>query len=219
MALNHGIGVRIPISQPIIATTQRTTSERRRLIAGLTQPPPQAARFLLGQHLFRRWRGRSIGVRIVETEAYIGEGDPAAHAYAGKTARNAPIWGPPGTLYVYFIYGMYYCLNIAVEREGTPGCVLIRAAEPLPGSGLDPLDCRGPGRLCRALGIDVGASGSDALDPEGAIQLREGTPPTTIGVSPRIGIRKAHDRPLRFFDADSAAVSTYRPMRPRARRR
>src|SRR4051812_25071353 len=150
MALNHGIGVRIPISQPITAKTKRTTSERGRLIAGLTQPPPQAARFLLGQHLFRRWRGRSIGVRIVETEAYIGEGDPAAHAYAGKTARNAPIWGPPGTLYVYFIYGMYYCLNIAVEPEGVAGCVLIPAGEPLPGSRLLPFFFPGPGRRWRS---------------------------------------------------------------------
>jgi DNA-3-methyladenine glycosylase len=192
--------------------------ERRRLIAGLTQAPTEAARFLLGKVLVRRQGRRVIGVRIVETEAYLGAEDAAAHAFRGKTARNAPLWGPPGTVYVYFIYGMYHCLNIAVDREGTSGCVLIRAAEPLPGSGLELLDCRGPGRLCRALDIDITASGTDSLDADNSVVLREGTPPKTIGVSPRIGISKAADRPLRFFDADSAAVSTYRPMRARVRR-
>jgi DNA-3-methyladenine glycosylase len=81
----------------------------------------------------------------VETEAYLGKGDPAAHSFRGRTARTAPIWGPPGTVYVYFIYGMYHCLNVTVDAEGVPGCVLIRAAEPLPGSDLGPLDLRGPG--------------------------------------------------------------------------
>src|SRR5262245_7980535 len=138
-------------SQSEIRTLTAGSAERRRLIAGLIQPPAEAARFLLGQTLVRRVGRRQLGVSIVDTEAYLGEGDPAAHAFAGRTRRNAPIWGAPGTLYVYFIYGMYYCLNIAVEPEGTAGCVLIRAAEPLPGSGLGPLDCRGPGRLCRAL--------------------------------------------------------------------
>jgi DNA-3-methyladenine glycosylase len=106
---------------------------------------------------------------------------------------------------------MYYCLNLAAEREGTPGCVLIRAAEPLPGSRLATAECRGPGRLCRALEIDLSLSGGNALDPAGALQLREGEPPAQVGVSPRIGIRQAADRPLRFFDEDSAAVSAAPP--------
>jgi DNA-3-methyladenine glycosylase len=182
-------------------------SERDRLVAGLSQPPAKAARFLLGQRLIRPAADGSLTiVRIVETEAYLGVDDPAAHAFRGRTARTEPIWGAPGTLYVYFIYGMYYCLNIAVEAEGSPGCVLIRAAEPSHGA-LGPLDCRGPGRLCRALGIDTRLSGRSTFDPVVGLYLREGEAPARVGVSVRIGIRKAADRPLRFFDEDSAAVS------------
>lgn len=184
----------------------------------MAQSPPEAARFLLGQHLLRPIGRQVLAVRIVETEAYLGAGDAAAHAFRGKTVRNAPLWGPPGTLYVYFIYGMYYCLNITAEREGTPGCVLIRAAEPLPGSGLGPRDCTGPGRLCRALGIDIRASGLSVFDPDGPLALREGTAPAAIAVSARIGIRKAEDLPLRFFDPASPAVSIPRALRPRAGR-
>ena len=181
--------------------------ERTRLSGHLAQTPERAARFLLGQHLVRRIGGQSpIVVRIVETEAYLGVGDPAAHAFRGPTERTRPLWGPPGTLYVYFIYGMHYCLNISVDVEGTAGCVLIRAAEPLTGA-LDVQDCRGPGRLCRALGIDTRMSGLSTFARGSGLFLREGRPPRRIGVSPRIGIRKAADLPLRFFDADSKAVS------------
>ena len=173
----------------------------------LARPATQAARLLLGQILIRRKGRRRLAVRIVETEAYLGLEDAAAHSFRGRTARTEPIWGKPGTLYVYFIYGMHYCLNISVEPEGRPGCVLIRAAEPLEGSGLEPLACRGPGRLCRALEIDTRFSGASALDPAAGLVLRAGRRPRHVGVSPRIGIRQAADRPLRFFDADSAAVS------------
>jgi DNA-3-methyladenine glycosylase len=181
--------------------------ERQRLVRGLTQPTARAARFLLGQILVRRSGRRVQAVRIVETEAYLGVDDPAAHAFRGRTARTEPIWGPPGTLYVYFIYGLYYCLNVVVEREGAPGCVLIRAADPLPESGLDPSDCRGPGRLCRALGIDTGLSGTSGLSGAAGLYLREGAGPRRIAISTRVGIQKAADRPLRFFDESSAAVS------------
>ena len=181
--------------------------ERRRLVAGLSQPPPEAARFLLGQRLVRRSPDSPpTVVRIVETEAYLGLGDPAAHAFRGRTPRTAPLWGPPGTLYVYFIYGMHHCLNISADAEGTAGCVLIRAVEPLYGA-LGPLEGRGPGRLCRALSIDVELSGRSAFDPRAGLHLREGDAPQHVGVSVRIGIRKAVDLPLRFFDADSAAVT------------
>lgn len=189
-----------------------------RLRRELSRRPEEAARFLLGRVLVRRFEdGRAIGVRIVETEAYLGVDDPAAHAYGGRqTARTAPLWGPPGTVYVYFIYGVHHCLNLAVEPAGVPGCVLIRAAEPLPGSGLDPLSCRGPGRLCRSLGLQTGDSGTSVFDPKSRLQLRDGDPPSVIGVSPRIGITKAVDRPLRFFDPASPAVSARYPSRRRA---
>ena len=143
--------------------------------------------------------------RIVETEAYLGEGDPAAHSFRGHTPRTAPLWGRPGTVYVYFIYGMHHCLNLAVEREGAAGCVLIRAAEPV--AGLPPGSCRGPGRLCRALGLDTGDSGVHIFDRGSRLYLREGRPPAKVTVTPRIGIRMAAERKLRFFDADSPEVS------------
>jgi DNA-3-methyladenine glycosylase len=190
-------------------------AERRRLTAGLARTSAEAARFLLGQTLVRHIGRRHLAVRIVETEAYLGENDPAAHAFAGRTRRNAPVWGAPGTIYVYFIYGMHYCLNIAAEREGTAGCVLIRAAEPLSASGLGPLDCQGPGRLCRALGIDVRFSGRSIFERGSGLSLHEGRPPDVVGVSTRIGIRRATDEPLRFFDRASAAVSSQRRMPPR----
>jgi DNA-3-methyladenine glycosylase len=187
-------------------------AERARLLAGLSRPPEAAARFLLGQLLVRRLgRRRPLVARIVETEAYLGEDDPAAHSFRGKTPRNAPLWGKPGTIYVYFIYGMHHCLNIAVEREGTAGCVLIRAAEPV--AGLEPGSCRGPGRLARALDLDTSDSGGHVFARGSRLTLREGTTPARIAVSVRIGIRLAADRPLRFFDADSAEVSG-----PRARK-
>ena len=93
-------------------------------------PADEAARALVGCVLVRRWPGRTLEARIVETEAYLGERDAAAHVYRGRTPRTEPLYGPPGTLYVYFVYGMHHCLNLAVDAPGTPGCVLIRAAEP-----------------------------------------------------------------------------------------
>ena len=180
--------------------------EERRLRDLLGQPAEAAARALLGQVLVRRGR-RPLRVRIVETEAYLGEGDPAAHAFRGRTPRTEPIWGPPGTLYVYFIYGMHHCLNLSADREGVPGCVLIRAGEPLGASGLPPLSCRGPGRLCRRLRLTTRASGRHLFEPGSPLTLREGTAPRRIAVSPRVGIRKAAERPLRFFDPESPAVS------------
>jgi DNA-3-methyladenine glycosylase len=151
-------------------------------------------------------------VRIVETEAYLGGADPAAHAARGRTPRTEPLWGPPGTVYVYFIYGMYHCLNLVVDRVEVPGCVLVRAAEPLERSGLDPLACRGPGRLCRALGIDTRLSGRHLFERDPPLTLREGAPPARVAVSPRIGIRHARTRPLRFYDAESVAVSPRRAL-------
>jgi DNA-3-methyladenine glycosylase len=158
--------------------------------------------------LLRRTSGQTLAVRIVETEAYLGPDDPAAHAYSGRTARNAPLWDEAGTIYVYRIYGMHHCLNLAVDRPGFPGCVLVRAAEPLPGSGLSELDCRGPGRLCRALAIDRRLSGRRLFEAGATLTLREGARPSRIATSPRVGIRRAAERPLRFYDAQSAAVSS-----------
>jgi DNA-3-methyladenine glycosylase len=182
-------------------------AESRRLLARLELPAPEAAQALLGQVLVRRGR-HPLQARIVEVEAYLGFEDPAAHAFRGRTRRTEPLFGPPGTVYVYFIYGMHHCLNLAVDRPGVPGCVLIRAVEPV---GEHPADVgRGPGKLCRFLGLDTRDSGRHLFAPETRLTLREGPAPPHIEVTTRIGIRHAADRPLRFLDPDSPSVSSRR---------
>ncbi len=186
-------------------------------------PPDVVARELLGKLLLRRWQGEWLAGRIVETEAYFGTDDPAAHAAAGGTARNSVLFGPPGYAYVYFIYGMHACLNVACEPEGQAGCVLLRALEPIAGlaamaalrgleeGAMPKLLTSGPGRLCRALSITrAGFNGKDMLDPSSELLLTEaedGYVPGPITVTPRIGIRKAAERPLRFLLAGNACVS------------
>jgi DNA-3-methyladenine glycosylase len=185
----------------------RDTTARARLQRLLALPAAKAARRLIGCVLVRRLRGRTLAARIVEAEAYLGQKDPAAHVYRGRTPRTEPLFGPPGTLYVYFVYGMHHCLNLAVDGPATAGCVLIRAAEPLAGSGLDAHALRGPGRLCRALGIDTQLSGRHLFERRPPLTLREGRAPRRVSVSPRVGIRDAVSWPLRFYDAASPAVS------------
>jgi len=184
--------------------------ERARLRALLSRPAAEAARGLIGCVLVRRVRGRTLVARIVEAEAYLGADDPAAHVFRGRTPRTAPLFGPPGTLYVYFVYGMHHCLNLAVDGPGVPGCVLIRAAEPLPQSGLPAGACRGPGRLCRALEMDTRLSGRHLFERSAPLTLRQGRRPRRVAVSRRVGIRRAADRRLRFYDPDSPAVSASR---------
>ena len=185
--------------------------------------PDVVARALLGKRLLRRLDGSTLLGRVVETEAYLGADDAAAHAASGQTARNRVLWGPPGHAYVYFIYGMHACLNVSCEPEGTAGCVLIRALEPLAGlpamaalRKLAPeaparLLTGGPGRLCQALGITrAGLNGADLLHPASELQLCEAEPgyaPGEIAVTPRIGISKAADWPLRFLLAGNPCVS------------
>lgn len=182
--------------------------ERARLRALLGSSTVEAARGLVGHVLVRRGPTGARAVRIVETEAYLGERDPAAHAFRGRTPRTEPLWGEPGTVYVYFIYGMHHCLNLAVDAPGVPGCVLIRAAEPLDASGLVHDACRGPGRLCRALDIDRRLSGSHVFQDDPPLTLREGRRPCRLATSPRVGLRRAAGRRLRFFDLESPAVSS-----------
>lgn len=183
--------------------------------------PDAVARKLLGKVLVRRYEGHRLAGRIVEVEAYQGLDDPAAHAFAGKTARNAVIFGPPGFAYVYFIYGMHYCLNISCEPEGLAGCVLLRALEPLEGlermaelRGLDAnanprLLTSGPGRLCQALGITrVMHNGIDVTGRRSELRVEDdGFLCGNLDVTPRIGIRKAADRPLRFALSRNRFVS------------
>jgi DNA-3-methyladenine glycosylase len=183
-----------------------------RLRSLLSRAAAEAARGLIGCILVRRWPDHEVGARIVEAEAYLGSGDPAAHVFRGRTPRTAPLFGPPGTVYVYVVYGMHHCLNLAVDGPGVPGCVLVRAAEPLPGSDLAPDALRGPGKLCRGLGIDTRLSGRHLFEEDAPLTLREGGPPRRVAVSRRVGIRQAAERRLRFFDPGSAAVSRRRAV-------
>jgi DNA-3-methyladenine glycosylase len=176
--------------------------------------PRRVARQLLGKVLIRRGRAR-LTARIVEVEAYLGEEDPAAHSAAGNTARTAVLFGPPGHAYVYFIYGNHYCLNVSCEPEGLAGSVLFRALEPLSGTkemadsrGIEvhnPKDLvkltSGPGRLCEAFGITRPRdNGCDLTSAASSLWIGDdGYRARGIQVTPRIGITKAADKPLRYF--------------------
>jgi DNA-3-methyladenine glycosylase len=177
------------------------------------RPAVQVARELLGKIL----EFDGVSGRIVETEAYLGEDDGAAHSARGITPRTRIIFGPPGHAYVYFIYGMYDCLNIVCEPEGIAGCVLIRALEPV--SGLDQMRTRrpvarrdedlanGPGKLTRAMGIKIAHNGVDVTKGPITIHAPERAERFEIATSPRIGITKSADLPLRFFIRDNPWVS------------
>ena len=188
--------------------------------------PRAVARELLGKLIVRRDGRKKLAGRIVEVEAYLGAGDLAAHAAAGHTARNAVLWGPPGHAYVYFIYGVHYCLNISCLPEGDAGCVLIRALEPVSGihemakaRGLADLDltaprelrklASGPGKLCEALGITRPRdNGKDMLSLASDLQvLSDSFRVDEVLVTPRIGITKAAEMPLRYVIAGNAFVS------------
>jgi DNA-3-methyladenine glycosylase len=190
--------------------------------------PAQVARALLGKVLVRRRRGRLLAGRIVEAEAYLGAGDAAAHSAAGRTARNAVLFGAAGRAYVYFIYGNHYCLNVSCMPEGEPGCVLLRALEPLAGlremaraRGLPVAGLRearapalrkltsGPGRLCAALGITrAGHNGVDLCSAASPLYLADdGHGRVQVARTPRIGITKAAAARLRFVAAGSGFVS------------
>jgi len=173
------------------------------------------AKALIGCVLVREAAdGRSAG-RIVETEAYV-IGDPASHAYRGKSRRNASMFLAPHRAYVYKIYGTSFCVNVTSEREDEGAAVLVRALEPV--AGLELMEdrrgtarvtdlCRGPGRLCQALAIDGELDGADLLRSRKLWLAASSGDPRRIGMSRRIGISKASRRRLRFFERDSPFVS------------
>lgn len=173
------------------------------------QNTAKVAQSILGAWIARRYQGQWYGARIVETEAYLGSKDAAAHSCRGRrTPRVEPMYWDGGHLYVYFIYGMHHCVNIVTRKEGLAEAVLIRGAEGPEGTPSKLLS--GPGRLCAALGITVGSSGLDLLS-EGDLRLFRGRmKPFAIGISKRIGVDyagEAAEWQLRFFDKNSAAVS------------
>lgn len=184
----------------------------------------KVARDLLGCILESRVEGFRTAGRIVEVEAYVGAHDPADHGYGNRrTPRNAALFGPPGTTYVYFIYGLHWCFNAVTERRGHPSAVLVRAAEPMVGVDVmerrrriaDPRKlCSGPARLCQALGI-TGAQNARSL-VRGPVRIFRPPrrPRHEIVEAPRIGISKATDWPLRFYFDGSPWVSAA-PHTPR----
>ena len=167
------------------------------------------ARDLLGAILTVEHSTGMVAGRITETEAYLGPHDPACHAVAGRTPRTWHLFGPPGTAYVYFVYGMHWCVNAVTREEGFGSAVLIRSVEPL--VGLDLMRsrrpkarheielCNGPAKLCAAFGIDRALDGK-SLTGTSAISIHEGVRVHDVDVivGPRIGIRKAVEWPLRF---------------------
>jgi DNA-3-methyladenine glycosylase len=190
--------------------------------------PRKVARSLLGKLLIRKTAGGILAGRVVETEAYLGAGDAAAHAVAGRTARNFVLFGPPGHAYVYFIYGNHYCLNVSCLPDGVPGCVLFRALEPV--AGIEAMarargikvrsdgDLRsddlkkissGPGRMSEALGITRDRdNGKSLVSAKSDLQLvDDGYRVRRVMVTPRIGITKSPEQELRYFIAGSLFVS------------
>ena len=194
--------------------------------AFFNRDPRLVARELLGKLIVRRDGRKKLAGRIVEVEAYLGAGDLAAHAAAGHTARNTVLFGPPGHAYVYFIYGVHYCLNISCLPAGDAGCVLIRELEPVSGireiaeargmADLDltaPRDLRklasGPGKLCEALGITRPRdNGKDMLSSTADLQvMSDSFRVHEVLVTPRIGITKAAEMPLRYVIAKNMFLS------------
>ncbi len=182
------------------------------------RPPEIVAPELIGAIISYRSRTGLAAGRIVECEAYLGARDEAAHAYRGVTERTRVLFGPPGYSYVYLIYGIYDCLNFVTEPEGSAGCVLIRALEPLAGLQLmqrrrtkarriEDL-CSGPGRLTQALGITTSRDYGLDVTGSGRLSVRRGKAPSpVVEVTPRIGINVCVDWPLRFVEVGSRFLS------------
>jgi DNA-3-methyladenine glycosylase len=234
---------------PLAATHERETEPATRLDsirpldhAFYARDPRRVARELLGKVLVRQSDVRQsdlrrnevqrsnssplLTARIVEVEAYLGEKDPAAHSAAGRTLRNAVLFGPPGYAYVYFIYGNHYCLNVSCEPDGKAGGVLFRAVEPISGieemsraRGVEvrsPADLpkltSGPGRLAQAFGITrIRDNGCDLTSSTGSLWIGDdGYRSRRILTTPRIGITKAVDQPLRYLLGGNRFVSAAR---------
>ncbi|PPF19694.1 DNA-3-methyladenine glycosylase [Rathayibacter rathayi] len=191
----------------------------------LSRSALEVAPELLGRVLLHRTREGVVGVRLTEVEAYLGVGeDPGSHAHRGPTARTAPMFGAPGSIYAYFSYGMHTCLNIVCSPVGTASAVLLRAGDIVAGEELALLRrgpvrhrdiARGPARLAKALGVQLSESG----DPlEAAFELLPGRPPSTVAAGPRTGVSGVgggDEFPWRFSIPGEPTVSPYRRAVPR----
>jgi DNA-3-methyladenine glycosylase len=191
----------------------------------LAQDVLLAAVRLLGCTLETDTPDGPMAVRLVEVEAYRGADDPASHSFRGRTPRNAVMFGPPGYLYVYFVYGMHFCANVTCLPAGEPAAVLLRAGEVVSDVGAacarrptarrtEEL-ARGPARLAALLGLGRDDTGLDVTDPASRVRLYAGDPvdPRLVRSGPRVGVAAAHETPWRFWLDGSPAVSAYRPGR------
>ncbi len=193
----------------------------------LAQPAEEVAPKLLGSVLTCQTPEGTVRIAVTETEAYSGTDDPASHAYRGRTARNAVMFGPAGHLYVYRSHGLHWCANVVTGTDGTASAVLIRAGRVIEGEDLargrrgdrveTPRLARGPGNFCQALGITAEHNGADLLTGTSVV-LSEGepVPAALIQAGPRVGVSKAHDWHHRFYLAGDPTVSAYR-LSPRAK--
>jgi DNA-3-methyladenine glycosylase len=191
----------------------------------LAQDVLLAAVRLLGCTLEADTPDGPVAVRLVEVEAYRGADDPASHSFRGRTPRNAVMFGPPGYLYVYFVYGMHFCANVTCLPDGEPAAVLLRAGEVVSDIGaararrptarrVEDL-ARGPARLAALLGLGRADTGLDVTDPASRVRLYGAEPvdPRLVRSGPRVGVAAAHETPWRFWLDGSPAVSAYRPGR------
>ncbi len=187
------------------------------------RPTEFVARELIGKLLVRRLPGQAPRVaRLVEVEAYLGERDAASHARRGPTPRSAIMFGRPGRLYVYLIYGMHHCMNVVCERQGVAGAVLLRAAEPLTGFDDEPGKAaagwlRGPGKLCLGMSLTRSDNGLVLVPKAGFYLASDNWTPPAVAVSARVGVEYAGDwagAPLRFFVSGHPSVSGPRTRGP-----
>ena len=188
------------------------------------RPVLDVARDLLGRDVTHG----GVTVRLTEVEAYRGADDRGSHAYRGMTPRNAVMFGPPGHLYVYFTYGMHWCMNVVCQGPGEAAAVLLRAGRVIdgvdaalarrPGSSERDLT-RGPARLTKAMGIDGTLDGVDLVRGPVRLSAGEPVPDAVVRTGPRVGVTLDADLPWRYFVADDPTVSVYRPAVTRPRRR
>jgi DNA-3-methyladenine glycosylase len=192
------------------------------------RPVLSVAPELLGCVLVHRAADGVVAVRLTEVEAYAGAADPASHAFRGQTARNAVMFGEPGHAYVYFTYGMHFCVNLVCGPAGEASAVLLRAGQVIDGADLAAARrggagsrqadlARGPARLCQAMGIGRSQGGADVCDPASPLFVRALAPGGQVSRGPRVGVSRAADVPWRFWITGDATVSAYRPHVPRQR--
>ena len=194
------------------------------------RPVLQVAPTLLGQIIEHETPEGLVAIRLTEVEAYDGPNDPGSHAYRGRTNRNAVMFGPPGFVYVYFTYGMHWCMNLVCGPDGHPSAVLLRAGEVVDGVELARSRrpaartfrdlARGPARLVQALDVGKECNGLDACDPASPLRFRPArpVPRSRIRRGPRVGLANGAERPWRFWVDGDPTVSIYRPHTPKRRR-